>query len=145
LILLLSAMIVLAAAQIALRNIWESGIVWGDPLTKVLVLWVALLGAMTATRDGRHINIDLLSRFLPPKAKTASRLITDLFTAVVCAVLAYHAARLLLIDREAGTLAFTSVPTWVCELIIPIGFGVMALRFLSAFLLAAYKLLRPAL
>lgn len=144
LILLLSAMIILAAIQIALRNLWESGIVWGDPLTKVLVLWVALLGAMAATRDGRHINIDLLSRFLPPKAKAASRLITDLFTAVVCGVLAYHAARLVLIDREAGTLVFTTVPTWISELIIPIAFAVMALRFLGAFLQAAYKLLRPA-
>lgn len=144
LILLLGAMIMLAAVQIALRNLWESGIVWGDPLTKVLVLWVALLGAMAATRDGRHINIDLLSRFLPPRGKTVSRLVTNLFTAAVCAVLAYHAVRLVLIDREAGTLVFTTVPTWVSELIIPIGFAVMALRFLGAFLQTVYKLLRPA-
>jgi TRAP-type C4-dicarboxylate transport system permease small subunit len=141
--LLLSAMIALATAQIVLRNIWESGLVWGDPMTKVLVLWVAMLGAMAAARDGNHINIDILSRFLPPGAKMVSRMITDLFTAAVCAVLAYHAGRMVMIDRQSISMAFAAVPTWVCELIIPIGFGIMALRFLGRFLLAIYQALRP--
>jgi len=144
LVLLLAMIIAAAAAQIVLRNLWQTGLVWGDPLTKVLVLWIALLGAMAATRDGNHINIDMLSRFLPPKAKTVSRLLTDLFTALVCAVLAYHAARMVLIDHEAATAAFDGVPTWVCELIIPAAFAVMALRFLGAFSLSIFKLLRPA-
>jgi len=136
-------MIALAATQIILRNIWESGMVWGDPMTKILVLWVAMLGAMSATRDGNHINIDLLSRFLPAKARTVNRVITDLFAAAVCAVLAYHAARMVMIDHEAASMAFAIVPTWVCELIIPIGFGVMGLRFLSASLLTVYRKFRP--
>jgi TRAP-type C4-dicarboxylate transport system permease small subunit len=144
LVLLLTMIVAVAAVQIVLRNIWETGLSWGDPFTRVLVLWVALLGAMAATRDGNHINIDMLSRFLPPKAKTVSRLLTDLFTALVCAVLAYHAARMVMIDHQAATLAFGGVPTWVCELIIPSALGVMGLRFLGAFSLAMYKLLRPA-
>jgi TRAP-type C4-dicarboxylate transport system permease small subunit len=142
--LLLAMIIAVAAAQIFLRNLWQTGLVWGDPLTKVLVLWIAMLGAMAATRDGNHINIDMLSRFLPPKAKTARRLFTDLFTASVCGVLAYHAARMVMIDHQAATLAFDGVPTWACELIIPAAFAVMALRFLGAFSLTLYRLLRPA-
>lgn len=136
-------MIALAATQIILRNIWESGIVWGDPMTKILVLWVAMLGAMSATRDGNHINIDLLSRFLPAKAQTVNRMITDLFAAAVCAVLTYHAARMVMIDHETASVAFATVPTWVCELIIPIGFGTMGLRFLNASLLAVYRKFHP--
>jgi TRAP-type C4-dicarboxylate transport system permease small subunit len=143
LILLLVAMIALAATQIALRDIWESGLEWGDPITKVLVLWVTMLGAIAATRDGNHINIDLLSRFLPIKAQSVNRMITDLFAALVCAVLAYHAARMVIIDHEAATQAFAAVPTWLCEIIIPIGFAVMGLRFLSASLLAIYQKLHP--
>lgn len=129
LILLLAVMIAVAAAQILLRDVWESGLEWGDPLTKALVLWVALLGAMAATRDGSHITVDILSRYLPPRAKAASRALTDLFAAAVCVLLCWNGGRLVLIDRDAGTTAFVHVPTWVSELIIPIGFGVMALRF----------------
>jgi TRAP-type C4-dicarboxylate transport system permease small subunit len=142
LVLLLGMLIALAIAQIALRNIWESGFVWGEPLTKVLVLWVAMLGAMAATRDGNHITIDLVSRFLPAGARNVNRMITDFFAAFICAVLAFHAARMVMIDHEASTLAFTSLPTWICELIIPIGFAVMGLRFFSSSLLTGYQKFR---
>lgn len=135
LVLLLAAMIALAAAQILLREVWESGLTWGDPFTKALVLWVALLGAMAATRDGNHITVDIFSRFLPPRVKTTSRAFTDIFAATVCTVLAWNGGRLVLIDLDAGTAAFAHVPTWVSELIIPIGFGVMALRFAAGGLL----------
>ncbi len=126
---LLVVMIVMATAQIVLRNVWDSGLVWGDPLTKVLVLWIGLLGAMVASRQNNHIHIDVLSRFLPARAKAASEALNSLFAAAVCGVVAYHAVRLVLLDKDAATVAFGAVPTWVCELIIPFGFGVIGLRY----------------
>ncbi len=63
LVLLLSTMIVLASTQILLRNLFDSGFVWIDPLLRVLVLWLGLIGATVATRNNRHIRIDLLTRF----------------------------------------------------------------------------------
>lgn len=129
LVLLLTVMIGAATAQIVLRNVWDSGLIWGDPLTKVLVLWIGLVGAMVASRQNNHIHIDVLSRFLPARAKAASEALNSLFAAAVCGVLAYHAGRLVLLDKEAATVAFGTVPTWVCELIIPFGFGVIGLRY----------------
>ncbi len=135
LVFLLAAMIGLAGSQVLLRNLWETGLAWGDPLLRVMVLWVALLGAMAATRDDNHITIDILSRFLSRRARNVSRLVTDLFTGAVCALLAYHGVRLVLMDREAGITAFAAVPAWVCEAIIPLAFGVIAVRFLLSSLL----------
>ena len=140
LVLLLMAMIALAGTQILLRNLLETGLEWGDPLLRVTVLWLGLLGAMAATRDDNHISIDVVSRFLPPRAKTASRLVTDLFTATVCGLLAYHGARFVLFEKEAGSIAFGFVPTWVCELILPFGFGIIALRFCVSFVLRLRQL-----
>ena len=128
--LLLTGMILLAAAQILSRNLFSFGFVWGEPLLRVLVLWLALLGAMAATRDGNHIRIDVLSRFLPPGANLWVRRITDLFGALVCALVAWHAGRFVHADWQDGLNWISGVPSWTVELIIPIGFGVMALRFL---------------
>ncbi len=130
LVMLLSAMIVLAGSQIVLRNLFDAGLFWADPLLRVAVLWVGLLGAMAATRDGNHITVDILSRVLSERARSAGRVITDLFTSAVCGLLAYHGARMVRMDYEAGFVAFAAVPAWACELIIPIGFGVIAVRSL---------------
>ena len=128
----LTATLLLSIGQILLRNIWYIGISWADPSLRVLVLWIALLGAMAATRNGNHIRIDLLPRYLSPRLRAISNRITDLFAASVCAILAWHAVRFVRVEYADGGLLFASVPAWACELILPVGFGIMALRFLLA-------------
>ena len=129
LVLLLTAMILLAATQILLRNLWDTGLVWADPSLRVAVLWITLFGAMAASRDDNHIRIDLLTRFLPPGAKRYTQLTTDLFSTLVCGLLAWHGGRFVYFEWQDGGLLFAGVPAWACELIIPLGFGIMALRF----------------
>ena len=126
--LLLTGMILLASGQILLRNLLEAGFVWADPVTRVMVLWVGLMGALAASREDKQIAIDVLSRFLAPKPRAAAKALTSLFTAGVCAIIAYHAARFVALEREAGAAAFSAIPTWSLELVIPFAFGLMALR-----------------
>lgn len=131
LVLLLAAMVVLAGGQILLRNVLDAGLVWADPLLRVLVLWVGMAGAMAAARADRHITVDVLSRLLPERARRGARALTDLATAVVCALLAWHAARFVAAELEGGAVVFAGVPAWTCQLILPLGFAVMALRYLA--------------
>ena len=56
---LVLAMVLLAGAQILLRNLFGTGIEWADPLLRALVLWTAMLGALAAARDDKHIGLDL--------------------------------------------------------------------------------------
>ena len=130
LVLLLSAMVVLAGGQILLRNVFDAGLVWADPLLRVLVLWVGLVGAMAAARADKHITVDILSRLLPANARRLTRALTDACTVAMCGVLTWHAARLVAFEYEGQALAFAQVPAWVCELMLPIGFAVMGLRYL---------------
>ena len=58
LVALLGFLIVFSFAQIVLRNVFSIGVTWGDGLTRVIVLWLALLGALAASRDGRHIRMN---------------------------------------------------------------------------------------
>ena len=126
---LLSTMIILAVTQIVLRNFFDSGLIWADPLLRLLVLWVGLVGAMVATREDHHISIDVITRSLPPRVQLAVRVFVDIFTGMVSAIIAYHAARMVQMDMEAEIIAFAEVPAWWCELIIPVAFGVIALRY----------------
>lgn len=126
---LLLLMIGLAVTQILLRNLFEGGIIWSDVLVRTLVLWVGLVGAMVASRQGNHINIDILERYLPSKAKIIVHFIVELFTALICSVVAYFSLRFVRMEYFDGGMAFARVPAWVCESIIPFAFAVIALRY----------------
>lgn len=135
LVIMLLSMILIAFTQIILRNFFDSGLVWADPLVRVLVIWVALAGAMVAGRKNSHIAIDVLTPWLRGRMLQLARGISTLFTTTVCALMFYHSLEFVTSERIDGAIAFAGVPVWVCESIIPIAFGVLSLRFLLSFLL----------
>lgn len=127
--LLLGTMILVAAAQIGLRNLFDWNFAWGDPLTRILVLWIALLGALAGSRNNRHISIDVLSHLLKGRAKAAVNAMTGLFTAAVCGILAWHAARFVLVEMESGATGLWNLPIWWFQTVMPVGFGLIGLRY----------------
>ena len=124
-------MILLASGQIALRNFFDMGLVWIDPLLRVLVLWTGLIGANVASRDNKHIRIDLISHFFTKRKHLLIQVFAGLFTAFICAVIAWHGARWVYHDYSDSLTGFSDLPAWVLEVIIPIAFGLIALRYLS--------------
>lgn len=126
---LLTSMIGVAAAQVVLRNFFEGGLYWGDSAVRVMVLWVALLGAMVASRRDEHIRIDIAGRFLPPQFKTQMGRVVSLFTCLVLCIFTWYSIEFVRYEYEDGTLAFAQVPAWICEAIMPVGAGVMAIRY----------------
>lgn len=124
------ALVGLSTAQIVARTLFDGGWAWVDPLTRALVLWTAMLGALVAARDDRHINLDALTRLLRGPARRVARFATLGFASVVSGKLAWYGWQLVQLDRESATAAFGAVMAWQVELILPVGFGLLALRFL---------------
>lgn len=128
--LLLGGMILLAFAQIVLRNFFDIGLQWGDELLRMLVLWLALAGAVAASRTDKHISIAVLDQFLPEFIRKLVQLVLHLFTAVVCAVVAWFSLQFVLTSREYGDLILGNVPAWWLQLVLPLGFVLIAWRYL---------------
>lgn len=127
--LFLTAMIVLAPLQIFLRIFFDRGLTWADPLIRVLVLWVGMLGAVAASRGDRHITIDALSRLLSGRARAAVGVAVHAFTAAVSALVAYHSWRFVETEREFESMAFLGIPAWTLQIILPVAFGLIAVRY----------------
>lgn len=129
--LLLVALIVLAAVQIVARLVFHAGWPWLDPLSRVLVVWTALFGALAAVREDRHISLDVASFLLLGALRRYARALTLLLAAGISAALAWYGWRLVELDRESGGMVFGNVPAWQAELCLPLVFGLMALRFVA--------------
>ena len=124
-------LVVLAGAQIVLRDLFHTGLSFADPLMRQLVLWTGMLGALAAVRDDKHIALDVLQRFLAPAVQKLARFVTLAFAAALCAVLAYFSYAMVQVDFSgAAPSPLAGVPAWSVEVILPVGFGLMALRFL---------------
>ena len=126
---LLTLMILTAFSQIVLRNFFSAGIDWGDALVRYLVVWVAFIGAAIATREGKHITIDVLSRWLTGRGSIAVQALACFFSAVICGLLTLAAIKFIWFEAQMGGTAFFTLPVWVPELIMPVAFGLMTLRF----------------
>ena len=143
LVLMMAMMILIAFAQILLRNFLDTGLQWGDALVRYLVVWVGFIGAALAVRDEKHITIDILSNWLPAAGRHLNGIVTRLFACLICALLTYAAGRFVMFEYVMGETDFLGLPLWSLQLVMPITLGLMTLRY-GVNALREWRALRPA-
>jgi len=129
LVTLLSMMMLLAVGQIILREVFNTGFVWADELIKLMVLWLAMVGSIAAARENRHIRIDALSHVLPELGIRIIRIFVDLFAALVCGVIAWHAWQYLQVEIEYQDTVLVNIPAWIAHSVMPAAFLLISFRF----------------
>ena len=126
---LLTVMILLAFSQIVLRNFFSTGVAWGDSLVRYLVVWVGFVGAAIATKEGKHITIDVLSRWITGAGSSVIQITSHFCSAAICGFLTWAGIKFIWFEAQMGGTTFFNLPVWVPEMIIPVTFGLMTLRY----------------
>jgi TRAP-type C4-dicarboxylate transport system permease small subunit len=129
LVLVLSILILVAAGQIVLREFFDIGFIWANELQNLMVLWLAMIATVAACRDNRHIRIDALSHVLPKPFIRFSRVIVDLFAAVVCVIVAWQVYRYIQLEIEFEDTLLVDTPAWLIHSVVPVAFLLTAYRF----------------
>ncbi|MBK5265226.1 MAG: TRAP transporter small permease [Alphaproteobacteria bacterium] len=62
--------------------------IWTEELSRFLFIWMVMLGAMIAVREGTHLDVDLWPD-LTPKANAVSHIIASLFVLIFSCVFIY--------------------------------------------------------
>ncbi len=128
--LLLAAMMLIGGWQIFMRNVLGVSLSWADESQRLLLLWLALLGAMAASRDRRQLRIDLASRYLAGVPKRALEAFADLLTAVVSGIIGWYALNFVRETYSFGDVLVGNVPAWIVQAILPVAFLMIAFRHL---------------
>ena len=140
--LLLAAMILLACLQIFLRTVFSGGLLWIDPLLRYLVLWSGLLGAVTATGQGKHIALDIFSGRIPAALDPWFMLLSQLFSTLAAAGLTWAGYLFLVGEIEGGGNGPLMLPLWFWNGAFPLAFFFIACKSCLLFLLQLKALLR---
>lgn len=134
LVFLLGSMMLLAVGQIVLREVFSTGFVWADELIKLMVLWLAMVGSIAASRENRHIRIDALSHILPKLAVDLTRALVDVFAAIVSGIIAWQTWRYLQVEIEYEDMVLVNVPAWIAHSVLPAAFLLISFRFVVLFI-----------
>jgi C4-dicarboxylate transporter, DctM subunit len=128
----LAAMVVLLIVEILFRPQFGFGIAGSLEYVRHLTLWVAMLGAALAARNGRLLALATGSFLRPGTARTVAETTAAAIAATVSAVLCVGAIALIVGDYRLATGTAAGVPKWVAALALPIGFGLIAFRTVTA-------------
>lgn len=132
--LMLAGMVCITFTQVVARYIFNYSFVWALELTGVLFAWLIFIGLSYGVRVGTHIGIDILTRALNPAVARWVGVVASALCVVYACILAFggwqYVAKLLTVGIEMQDLP---IPQWVPKLVLPLGFGLLALRFLAIF------------
>jgi C4-dicarboxylate transporter DctQ subunit len=119
----------LAGLQVVLRGLFDIGLVWGQEMIVVLIIWSVFLGASAVTARRRHVRMDLIATSVSPALGAA------LETAAAFAGLLYVVFILIaswrflfFIQGSHETDPSTDLPMWILFLGMPLGLIIMTLR-----------------
>lgn len=118
---------------------FPAGLNWAQPFALILTLWVSFIGASMATKENLHLKVEAVQQALPEKLQRISGLISGLFTAAFCLLLAYLSMKWAEgkheewqnSDHLGGLHVGVEIPYWMSFSIVPIAYLLMSVRFIG--------------
>jgi C4-dicarboxylate transporter, DctM subunit len=124
----LGGIMLIPLAEIVSRKFLGAAIPGSSAYASVLTLWLGMLGAAIAARDGKLLTL-ATGEFLPKGRVTAvAHVIAGAVGAMIATILMMGAIVLVQSDRLAGDVIAEVTPKWIADLALPVGFGLIAVR-----------------
>jgi C4-dicarboxylate transporter, DctM subunit len=124
----LGGIMILPLAEIFSRRFFGAAIPGSGAFAATLTLWLGMLGAAIAARDGKLLTL-ATGEFLPKgPIGNAAHIVAATIGALIATIFALGGSALVHSDRLAGDHVAAGLPTWVADLALPIGFSLIAIR-----------------
>lgn len=132
--LLMAALTLVTFVQVVARYVFNYSFVWALELNGVMFAWLIFVGMSYGVRVGAHIGIDAAVKQLGPRAARAAGMAATALCigyAVIVMIGGWHYVAKM---HEVGILMQDlPVPQWLPRIVVPLGFALLAFRFLQAF------------
>ncbi len=125
----LAAMVALPLAEIVLRTFFHASLVNSGTVVQHLTLLVGMAGGALAARDGRLLALST-ANWLHGRWRARVRWFSHAIAAAVSVTLCAAGAQFVAAEREGAQDFIRGIPLWTVQLVLPLGFGAIALRLL---------------
>ena len=122
---------VLMLAEVIMRRIFGSSIIWSEELVRYLFIWFICVGSAACIPLHQHVTVDLLVQVLPVKASHWMECFTTILWTALSGYVTYLTAQYTWSLFKLGNLSTAlHAPMWIVNLALPVGFGLMTVRLL---------------
>lgn len=135
LIALLAAMVVIVFANVVMRYVLGTSVIWSEEVARHLMIWLTFLGSGLALRTGAQIGIESLQDALPQSAARALRALLAVAMLLLFVLLAWYGVDYALRTRFQISAALNISMMYV-YIGMPVGCALMAAHLL--FVLRGY-------
>ena len=105
---------------------------WATKLALFLMIWVGFVGASIATRQRKHLAIDVAAKVLTAKGAKVAAFFSMAIAAIFCFLLAGYSLDVVKEAFEYGDReGVLPIPTWIIQTIMPFTLTVMGCRFIA--------------
>ncbi|MBB3266084.1 TRAP-type C4-dicarboxylate transport system permease small subunit [Azospirillum brasilense] len=67
----LAGLVVMTIVAVFARYLFDAPLHWGEEMSGLLMIWIIMIGAIVAERDGQHLEIPLFVDLLPTRIRAA--------------------------------------------------------------------------
>jgi TRAP-type C4-dicarboxylate transport system permease small subunit len=119
--------------EVVARYVFLSPTVWGEEMSRFLQIWATYLAAAYVLHKRKLIAIDVVVNKLAPWLQKVLDSCALLVIMVFCLVACVYGVEIALESIRVGraTSTMLAVPSWMTEIAIPIGFGLMFIQALA--------------
>lgn len=131
---ILTTMVVLIFTNVALRYLFNSGIVFSEEVSRYLFVWLTFLGAVAVLADRGHQASDFLVNRLPVEARAALRRLSALVMLGAVALFGYGSWQQAMLNMDNWS-PVSGVPValfYLAGVVSSIGLGIVLLMRLPS-------------
>lgn len=126
----LAVMAILPALEVVLRTFFKTGLPASATIVQHLVLAVGMLGGAIAARENRLLALSVATHWFKGGWLTFARVFSYGFSAAITTLLTAASWKFVTEQRSLGKVFAYGIQTWVIQLLIVIGFALVALRLI---------------
>ena len=127
-VVIFAAMTLLPVIEATTRLFSTNGIPASQVLVQHFTLWIGFLGAILATRQNKLLALTREPLFDEAEKPHLGKWIAKVTTFLVLVALTWGSWELLKIEMQYPIDIAPNIPRWVAQLIMPVGFGLMAIQ-----------------
>jgi TRAP-type transport system small permease protein len=104
--------------NVVARYLFNSPVEWAEEFSRYSFIWLVFMAAVVATTHKKHIIIDIVVAYLPPRVQAGCRVMADLATLALMGILVVYGW--VMVRAATQPMATLGLPQYLVYLAVPV-------------------------